>query len=72
MKILFIFFMIVGCDSVTINYQVGRCMEHNWAYKGVYKVTRRDNMKIYLENITTKEKIKISAMDKGWNEVSCQ
>ena len=63
--------ILLSCDSVAINYQVNKCMEHNWYYKGVHKVIDKVNLKITMKNVETGEKIKITGMDRGWKEVPC-
>lgn len=71
MKIMILLLMASSCDSITVNYKVGKCMAHSWAYSGVYKVESRDGMNILMRNILNQRKLKISAADKGWTEVIC-
>lgn len=63
--------IFVSCDTITVDYRVGRCMEHNWAYKGIYKVEKREGMKVSMKNMSGGDDITVSTIDKGWNTVEC-
>ncbi|EPZ50965.1 hypothetical protein M902_2737 [Bacteriovorax sp. BAL6_X] len=45
-------------------------MKNNWV-SGIYRVKSMDGVSIYLVNVETKEKLEISSMDRGWEDVSC-
>lgn len=64
-------FLLCSCDSISVNYSLGKCMEHSWAYSGIYKVMKRNKTRVTLEEVSSRKEIVITAMDKGWSEVEC-
>lgn len=68
---MFLLFLMASCYTLTVDYQVGKCMQHSWFYDGIYKVKKREKLKVFMKNLSGGDDITVSAMDKGWEMVRC-
>lgn len=62
--------VLVGCDTIPIRHETNMCLKHTWII-GKYKVTKIENLDVYLKNLSGGNDRVISKLDHGWKEIPC-
>ena len=72
MKKLVFLLVLSGCDTIQVRPNIGQCIKHSWARKGIFEIVKKEPGITMLRNTIGSGEIKINDFEKGWSTVDCQ